>query len=204
MSGHLSAEMICFQNCLPSLYILLYLVDVFISGVCNCHFVFHTWHEKVDLRFIFMGKWCSESPLAVYQCHGNLQRLITCNWLKVPRKEDRWLNHEWVKGCIGHRETLPLKVKMKDLSCCSFFSLASRLVVMKCSVISQLQICDVLCPNHCRGHSSTQWTEFEQVHVPTFEYFKWTSPLWLQSIRFTLPRFVSVQISRVWLHMMYI
>lgn len=157
MYGHFTS--LCFQDWLPSLYGLLYLVDIFISGVCSCHFVFHTWHEKADLRFIFIGKWCSESPLTVYQCHGDLQRLITCNRPKVPGKEARWLNREQVKGCAGHREMLPLKVKMKDLSCGSFFSLASHLV-MKCSVISQLQICGVLCPNHHRGHSSTRWTEF--------------------------------------------
>lgn len=169
-SFHLSAEMLCFQCWLPSLDLLLYLVDVFITGVCNCHFVFHTWHEKVDLRFIFIGKWCSESPLAVYQCHGNLQSLITCNWFKVPGKEGLWLNREWVKGCIGHREMLPLKVKLKDRSCCSFFSLANHLV-MKCNMISQLQICVILCFNHCRGHSSIRWTEFKQVIVPTLLYF---------------------------------
>lgn len=184
--------MLCFQSCLPSLYGLLYLVDVFISGVCNCHFVFHNWHEKVDIRFIFIKKRYSKRPLDVYQCHSNLQKLITCNWLKVPGEEGHWLNREWVKGCIGHRETLPLKVKMKDISCCSFFSLASHLVVMKCWVISQLQICDGLCPYHCRGHSSTQWSSHTRVG-----YFKWMSPLQLQSIRFTLPRFVSVQLFRV-------
>lgn len=159
MSGPLSAEMLCFQNCLPSLYRLLYLVDVCISGVSNCHFVFHTWYEKVDLRFKFMVLVQRESP----GCLSVPRQLAKADYMQLT--QGFWERGPLIKPGTGERlhrtqGNVPSKGEDEISLLLLFLFTCQPFVVMQCSVISQLQICDILCPNHCRGHSSTRWTEF--------------------------------------------